>query len=148
MVGSLLSSDLSDAELQQLSRTLRNSEILAIADALTRYFAIEVIEPGTRTSNNEERPSQSRESNVPHPLLSTIYERVRSKKIGTARLLRYMEDVNPRFIAALPASDTGVLQLLDHFLRYSSHSEAQKLFDRIVGPSQQDPYLTGITRKS
>lgn len=147
MVGGLLSSDLSDAELQQLSTSLRDSEIMAVADALARHFAKDPAEPATRASGDEEITAQFEGSNDPHPLLSTIYERVRGKKIGTVRLLGYMKDVNPEFVATLPRGNISVLQLLDHFLRYSSHSEAQKLFDRIVGPSQQDPYLTGITRK-
>jgi len=147
MVGGLLSSDLSDAELRQLATSLRDSEIRAVADALARHFANELIEPASRVSSAEEIAAQFKGADDPHPLLATIYERVRGKKIGTSRLLSYMEDVNPQFVATLPRGDMSVLQLIDHFLRYSSHSEAQKLFDRIVGPSQQDPYLTGITRK-
>lgn len=140
VAGALLSSDLSDSQLRRALVALENSET---RQALSEMLGI--------NSGSPKSPSMEEQSLLGDAgrgdLFTFFYERVRAKKIGLERLRRYMVDANPAFAKTLAAAEPTVQGLLHHFLAFSSEDDAQALLRRIAGPTDEDPYLEGITRK-
>jgi hypothetical protein len=147
-VGALLSADFRDEELRELAEEIDSVFALHLKGMLLNVVAVE--NSTSREPNIEEAGPVSPPTRDVGTLGDILYDHVRAKKIGRARLLRYLEEISPRLIKSKEANEASSQELVTLFLTRATKHDAIRLLGKVAGvsgPMEEDPYLTGITTR-
>lgn len=138
MLGGLLSSSLKEDDLRAVAETLNHEMLDELRLLLRQVLTVSLSDDAYRKQVSESFHGSIEEE---------IYELVRLRKIGRERLRRYMLDANPMVPLGLFETQAPIREIVNEFVSLSDRHATGMLVNRLLGASDEDPYLRGISSR-